>query len=775
MLKTVNNINLKISGLKIISKIGEGGMSVVYLAEQVSLKREVAVKVMRLEIANNDLDVQRFKHEAKTIAHLDHPNIISIYSIGQTAAGEVFFTMPYLNHGDFSSYILEDEQEFIELLKSVCDGLAFAHDRGVVHRDIKPENLLFDKFGNVRIADFGIAISKDGTRMTKEHQIVGSAQYMSPEQARSLKVGVHSDIYSLGIVIYERLTGNVPFDSDDSISILVDHVSMEPPKLSGKMRHWQGLIDKCLAKAPRDRFQSMLELRIALDTVPTNSLQRTNKSIQHLLLSDRRWHLKWLVPVLMLLVIVAITLFKLSQTPEPINLVANDQNSPVATKPVNTADIVPVDVAKIISDTNDMPNNNNNKDNMPGADSLNNELSIDEIKQNLMEQQPPGAEIIGNSSDKMPPNEEINILLNRASANIDLYQLSKPDSNNATEQLLQVLELNPQNTQAQEGLHTIGRKYYHLINSALSKHEFSLAQKHVKSVIQFNQKTNNINSKFELQKAAILATAEQLDLSAISIPVEQVSELLAVVQNLSPEHELIETLNELVRLKTGPQIGDKLLDSQGIETILLTKNLAAMLNEVTIEHYAAFVKATSRAASKCRHKGGGASSFFGSKAWDKPFFPQGQNHPVVCVSQGDAQAFAKWLSQQTQSSYRLPDQKEWLLLATTDNNTFSACKSANVAGAEANKIRNKESKYSCNDKFKFTAPVASFSVNNIGLYDIQGNVSEWISCNNASCQTPIAMGSSWFSGKQSNKLDKSQKLKPSLGFSYIGFRLVRNL
>ncbi len=105
-LRTVKLIDLKIPGLKIISKIGEGGMSVVYLAEQISLKREVAVKVMKLDVAKNELDVQRFKHEAKTIAHLDHPNIINIYNIGQTSKGEIYFTMPYLNHGDFSNYIL---------------------------------------------------------------------------------------------------------------------------------------------------------------------------------------------------------------------------------------------------------------------------------------------------------------------------------------------------------------------------------------------------------------------------------------------------------------------------------------------------------------------------------------------------------------------------------------------------------------------------------------------------------------------------------------------
>jgi len=115
------------------------------------------------------------------------------------------------------------------------------------------------------------------------------------------------------------------------------------------------------------------------------------------------------------------------------------------------------------------------------------------------------------------------------------------------------------------------------------------------------------------------------------------------------------------------------------------------------------------------------------------------------------------------------------MLAAVDNNTFTACKSANVAGLEARKIRNKEAKYACKDKYKFTAPVAAFTENKLGLFDIQGNVSERIACQSSPCQAPVAMGSSWFHGKQSNKLDKSEKLKINSAFSYVGFRLARDL
>lgn len=861
----MKNIDIKISGLKILSKIGDGGMSVVYLAEQISLKRKVAVKVMRLEIAENELDVQRFKHEAKTIAHLDHPNIINIYNIGQTEKGEIFFTMPFLNHGDFSSYILENEEEFITLLKTICDGLSFAHDRGVVHRDIKPENLLFDKFGNVRIADFGIAISKDGTRMTKEHQIVGSAQYMSPEQARSLKVDIHSDIYSLGIVIYERLTGKVPFDSDESISILVNHVSMEPEKLPVKMRHWQKLIDKCLAKAPRDRFQSMVELKIALEKIPVNSLQRTNSSIQHVLTSDQGQHLKWFIPSLILLFVIAYFIYQPTKNVAPneqliiqnnpitnplenkpivsnvINNGTNTNSTPTITiensneytatitnddtllTPINNTEVdienatietikdssadTKENIAdnKAITQANTPPINTNdsatadpdvikitplqdfataNDKSSGNLDQPDQDLSIEQIKKNLKRQQfgqaTPEIQIIQTTTDidakEQPLSQEaIKQLLDKAAVNIKIYQLSKPKSDNATDQLLQVLSSDPDNTEAQVGLITVGKKYFQLIDSAMNKYDFEKALNHVKSVKSFNQITNNINTKFDIQKASIISIARNLDLSSANITVEQVKILALLVQELSPNHVQIEKLEKLALLKSGPQVGDKLLDKQGIETILLTKKLAITTKEITLKDYKIFANETNRASSKCKHKGGGVGSLFSSKTWIKPHFTQKPNHPVVCVSHEDASAYGKWLSKKTQNRYRLPTQGEWLALAAIEMNTFEACKSANVAGSEASKIRNKEDNYSCSDNYKFTAPAASFSMNNLGIFDIQGNVSEWVNCKQSPCQEPTAMGSSWFHGKQSNKLNIQDKLKLNASYSHVGFRLIRDI
>ena len=789
-LKVVDSIDIKIPGLKIIKKIGEGGMSVVYLAEQVSLRRKVAVKVMRLEIASNDVDVQRFKQEAKTIALLDHPNIINIYDIGQTSTGEIYFTMPYLNHGDFSSYILESEDEFIDLLKSICDGLGFAHERGIVHRDIKPENLLFDKFGNIRIADFGIALSKDGTRMTKEHQIVGSAQYMSPEQARSLSVEAQSDIYSLGIVIFERLTGEVPFDSDDSISILVNHVSLEPPKLSPKMRHWQGLIDKCLAKSAEDRYQTMQELKEALRNIPTSSLQRTNSSIQSLLSSDIKKHLTWFLPILVLLIGFAIyknqktpikkidqkpvTVAKIEKKPKVTVKKPPKQNTPIVL--IKTKTSAPVtdffSLTKAIDKDYYIPNSpleffNANQDVLPNND----------IDQSIKFKQWPYDDFFVDVTllDEINTSEinDIELLLSIATSNIKKYQLSRPRKNNATDQLLKVISLDPDNKQAIEGLNAIAQKYTQLVKSALSKKKYNKALKHVQSLKSFNdklaEKTINLKQPYKEIFASIGAINTQ------NLSIKEIQLLITAANSIDSSNVVALNLSKELAKKQGPKIGSTLTDKLGNKTIIITSNFAVSPTEVTVKSYAQFSNQTNRAASRCKHKGGGINSFFNNKTWQKPYFPQNSNHPVVCISQPDAVAYTKWLSTKTGFNYRLPTKQEWSLVSQAKYNNFKPCLTGNLKGDEALKIKNKEFRYSCDDRYKFTAPVASFYDNKLKLYDIQGNVSEWLACDSTACQTTVAAGSSWYHGKQSNKLSHTEKFTKKTALSYIGFRIIREL
>ena len=244
-------------------------MATVYLAIQESLSRPVAVKVLASERAPSDELVRRFEHEARTIALLDHPNIVGIFDVGRTSSGDIYYTMPYLPNGDLSARNLRDRPDrVLEVMRALAEALGCAHDQGIVHRDVKPENVLFDKLDRPLLTDFGIALSgSHQPRVTREGATIGSSGYMSPEQARGQPLDGRSDFYSLGVVCYELLTGEMPFQGADALSVALAHIEKPVPRLPVTRRIWQPLIDKALAKHPDARFQSAEELLAAIDIV----------------------------------------------------------------------------------------------------------------------------------------------------------------------------------------------------------------------------------------------------------------------------------------------------------------------------------------------------------------------------------------------------------------------------------------------------------------------------------------------------------------------------
>src|ERR671935_1112129 len=220
---------------KILRKLGAGGMADVYLAEDQELGRRVAIKILNDRHANDEQFVERFRREAKNAAALSHPNIVSIYDRGE-AEGTYYIAMEYLEGRSLKELILSRGPAplnvAIEYVRQILSALRFAHRHGIVHRDIKPHNVLVDAEGRVKVTDFGIA--RAGTsQMTEAGSIVGTAQYLSPEQARGTNVDQRSDIYSLGIVLYELLTGAVPFNGDTPVEIAMKHLSSvpEPPSV----------------------------------------------------------------------------------------------------------------------------------------------------------------------------------------------------------------------------------------------------------------------------------------------------------------------------------------------------------------------------------------------------------------------------------------------------------------------------------------------------------------------------------------------------------------
>jgi beta-lactam-binding protein with PASTA domain/predicted Ser/Thr protein kinase len=258
---------------RVLGRLGVGGMATVYLAEDSSLGRKVALKVMAERYAEDGEFVERFRREAQAAARLNHPNIIAVYDRGE-ANGRPYIAMEYLQGRTLKQVIQKDgplpAERAIAVAMQVLAGLRYAHEHGVVHRDVKPHNVLVGDDGRIKVTDFGIAHAGD-PQMTEVGSIVGTAQYLSPEQARGRTVGPQTDIYSLGVVLYEMLAGRVPFEGDSSVAIAMQHVSDEAPPL----RSLVPLVPESLAmvvahsmlKEPTQRYASADEFAADLDRV----------------------------------------------------------------------------------------------------------------------------------------------------------------------------------------------------------------------------------------------------------------------------------------------------------------------------------------------------------------------------------------------------------------------------------------------------------------------------------------------------------------------------
>ena len=270
---------------KIIGKIGSGGMANVYLAQDLILERQVAVKMMSLTFNEDEEsdNLRRFQREALSTTELIHPNIVNIYDIGE---GErPYIVMEYVEGTDLKKYIQENHpipySKVIKIMSQILSGISYAHRNGVIHRDIKPHNILIDKEGTVKITDFGIAVALSQNSITQTNSILGSVQYISPEQARGNMVTKQSDIYSLGIVLYEMLTGVVPFEGESAVSVALKHFQSPIPSLrefdTRIPQPLENVVLRAAAKDAKDRYGSVSEMQADLETSLDSS--RRNEEI----------------------------------------------------------------------------------------------------------------------------------------------------------------------------------------------------------------------------------------------------------------------------------------------------------------------------------------------------------------------------------------------------------------------------------------------------------------------------------------------------------------
>ena len=260
---------------RIVKPLGAGGMAEVYLAHDHVLERDVALKVMSGRYADDEEFVERFKREAQSAAVLSHPNIVSIYDRGESEDGTYYIAMEYLCGGTLKDRILKrgalPPRTAAAVALQIAEALHAAHEAGVVHRDIKPHNVLVTEAGNVKVGDFGIARAASSSTMTRTGSILGTAHYISPEQAMGEPVGPQSDLYSLGVVLYEMLTGTLPYDAETSIGIAMKHVNghlVPPGELNPEVPEGiNAIVTRLLEKNPKYRYADAEELIEDLEMV----------------------------------------------------------------------------------------------------------------------------------------------------------------------------------------------------------------------------------------------------------------------------------------------------------------------------------------------------------------------------------------------------------------------------------------------------------------------------------------------------------------------------
>lgn len=347
---------MQIPGYTLIKKINSGGMATVYLATQHSVGRTVALKIMKPSLDQDPEFHQRFQREATIIGQLSHPNIIPIYDIGRHEKFN-YISMEFLSKGSLDEKIKQGitTEIALKITLGIAAALDHAHSKGYVHRDIKPENILFREDDSPVLTDFGIARTiKSKANMTQVGAVIGTPYYMSPEQAKGETSDGRSDLYSLGIVLYEMLTGSRPFQADSSLALGIKHIHEQAPKLPLHLFALQPIMDKLLTKKPEQRFQTATELIDSLETALSNRSPFASKSGAVLLIQLLKTSGNYIAHYLTLFSKQSVAAYKKitrglpNSTLEPIiitssqleqTLVTPSTNSATVTKVVSTAEV----------------------------------------------------------------------------------------------------------------------------------------------------------------------------------------------------------------------------------------------------------------------------------------------------------------------------------------------------------------------------------------------------------------------------------------------------
>lgn len=889
---------IEIPGYYLKRTIGTGGMATVYLAVQESLEREVALKVMTPILAADETFAARFRREARTIGKLSHPNIVQIYDVGTTDDNHNYFSMQYLSGGTLKDRLSRsmDEMEVLRIFTGVLKALGFAHELGFVHRDVKPENILFDAADTPILTDFGIARAlRSSTRITQTGMSVGTSRYMSPEQARGGTVDARSDLYSMGVVLYEALTGSPPFESEDTFAVAYAHVNEPVPALSGAARDWQPVVHRAMAKDPRERFATADAFIAALEVmargrsraagvtgltriftrngqnkpswwqfwrrgskeartqqtrtplaIPSPFSRRLLARIRPWLPSFMRrpvWRVVQVIdesvtavsrrfrrqghrrsgnPGVYLgggLVLIALAGFVWFVAGRPMTGTGPaDSNAEdrAGTALVETGNPAPPEPLE--ADTA----GNGAQENADAGESATNGNGNGEI-----------ADEVGATAAESPPDpvvpepredqgRTVEDQVSQAFEALAANRLTTPAGSNALELFERVLNQDPDNARAREGLQRIIRRYLVLSQGAIADGEPDRAAIYLMRAGQVAE-SHDVGSELEDELAAVrqetyASLMERGEATRAGGDPETAREMWSLAGRLQPDSgeaaAALEGLEadeaadlagdrfrdglatgasgpEMVRIPAGEfELGN---DSFGRAKVQIGSDFAMSRHEVTVADFRAFVETSGyEGADHGCEVYENKWEYYDQFNWQAPGFPQQDSHPVVCVSWNDAQAYVAWLSVQTGEGYRLPTEAEWeYALATGTELDEEVCSIGNIGDFWLKSRFPREEAFDCADGSYFTATAGSWPPNDYGLFDMVGNVREWtLDCWNRShrgrpggqaawlsgnCGQRVIKGSSWLTGKPG--ISPAHRLGEAVDAAYnaVGFRVVREL
>ncbi|MBS0576890.1 MAG: protein kinase [Proteobacteria bacterium] len=769
-----NAVLPEIPGYRVIRKLGRGGMAEVYLANQLALDREVSVKVMERGALADETSMQRFENEARTIARLSHPNIVAIHEIGRTADGRLYYTMPFLPNGDLAQRDLgHDDTRIIHILRTLLSALDYAHQRGIVHRDVKLENVLFDADDRPLLADFGIALSRhEDVRITTAGFAVGSAGYMAPEQARGDAVDARADLYSVGVLTWELLTGELPFRSTDPLALALMHAQKDIPRLPAAKKHWQGFIDTAMAKDPAQRFGNARQMLDTLDRIGRRSgpLRLRPMPVRNASAAPS--------PARRLALIGAIAALAVAGGGYALRdrLPWHSPAPPVASAAVTGASVpAPAAPASGARADTTMP--------APASPPV---LAAPSA--------PPPAAATASAEA---------VAADRAHARLAHDELIDPAGSSAVDMALAAWELAPatpaNKALANDLLQALGRAGSRAIAAGNDSRLHAIDDK---ATMFANATVGTQASGWKVYRTMLGRALAARAAGASGTP-----DALARTQALAAQLGLASALPATIAPASPgpanrpppaiamaapkptpasappappkPDGSDELPVDRGFVKlhgpIGIFPAAAVATTEVTRNQFAQFMTDSGRPASAChegkpkpwqapvaaprrphapwrraferRYAPAATAAATADHSWNNPGFAQAGDHPVVCVSWADADAYARWRGQLDHRRYRLLSTAEWQMLATHG-----------LGGVEIQ---------------HGTAPARSGAPNAIGVYGLDGNVSEWLAdCGSGGCGHRRVAGRSWKG--RGNDADPGQR-PADAAYDDLGFRLVEIL